>query len=80
MNKEYMKRYKVENNFDELEKKKIIKENFNLPVNEIKKIIKQKYPDITNKEMLKLIGEINKSRSLTNLRISLKNKNQGRDR
>ena len=75
-----MKRYKVENNFDELEKKKIIKENFNLPVNEIKKIIKQKYPDITNKEMLKLIGEINKSRSLTNLRISLKNKNQGRDR
>ena len=70
MNKEYMKRYKVENNFDELEKKKIIKENFNLPVNEIKKIIKQKYPDITNKEMLKLIGEINKSRSLTNLRIS----------
>ena len=78
MNKEYMKRYKVENNFDELEKKKIIKENFNLPVNEIKKIIKQKYPDITNKEMLKLIGEINKSRSLTNLRISLKNKNQGR--
>ena len=55
MNKEYMKRYKVENNFDELEKKKIIKENFNLPVNEIKKIIKQKYPDITNKEMLKLI-------------------------
>lgn len=80
MNKEYMKRYKVANNFDELEKKKIIKENFNLPVNEIKKIIKQKYPDITNKEMLKLIGEINKSRSLTNLRISLKNKNQGRDR
>ncbi len=80
MNKEYMKRYKVENNFDELEKKKIIKENFNLPVNEIKKIIKQKYPDITNEEMLKLIGEINKSRSLTNLRISLKNKNQGRDR
>ena len=80
MNKEYMKRYKVENNFDELEKQKIIKENFNLPVNEIKKIIKQKYPDITNKEMLKLIGEINKSRSLTNLRISLKNKNQGRDR
>lgn len=80
MNKEYMKRYKVENNFDELEKKKIIKENFNLPVNEIKKIIKQKYPDITNKEMLKLIGEINKSRSLTNLRIILKNKNQGRDR
>ena len=79
MNKEYMKRYKVENNFDELEKK-IIKENFNLPVNEIKKIIKQKYPDITNEEMLKLIGEINKSRSLTNLRISLKNKNQGRDR
>ena len=75
-----MKRYKVENNFDELEKKKIIKENFNLPVNEIKKIIKQKYPDITNEEMLKLIGEINKSRSLTNLRISLKNKNQGRDR
>lgn len=75
MNKEYMKRYKVENNFDELEKKKIIKENFNLPVNEIKKIIKQKYPDITNEEMLKLIGEINKSRSLTNLRISLKNKN-----
>ena len=80
MNKEYMKRYKVENNFDELEKKKIIKENFNLPVNEIKKIIKQKYPYITNKEMLKLIGDINKSRSLTNLRISLKNKNQGRDR
>ena len=40
MNKEYMKRYKVENNFDELEKKKIIKENFNLPVNEIKKIKK----------------------------------------
>ena len=80
MNEKYMKRYKVENNFDELEKKKIIKENFNLPVNEIKKIIKQKYPDITNKEMLKLIGEINKSRSLTNLRISLKNKNQGRDR
>ena len=80
MNKEYMKIYKVENNFDDLEKKKIIKENFNLPVNEIKKIIKQKYPDITNKEMLKLIGEINKSRSLTNLRISLKNKNQGRDR
>ena len=80
MNKEYMKRYKVEKNFDELEKKKIIKENFNLPVNEIKKIIKQKYPDITNEEMLKLIGEINKSRSLTNLRISLKNKNQGRDR
>lgn len=80
MNKEYMKRYKVANNFDELEKKKIIKENFNLPVNEIKKIIKQKYPDITNEEMLKLIGEINKSRSLTNLRISLKNKNQGRDR
>ena len=80
MNKEYMKRYKVENNFDELEKKKIIKENFNLPVNEIKKIIKQKYPDITNEEMLKLIGEINKSRSLTNLRIILKNKNQGRDR
>lgn len=76
MNKEYMKRYKVENNFDELEKKKIIKENFNLPVNEIKKIIKQKYPDITNEEMLKLIGEINKSRSLTNLR----NKNQERDR
>lgn len=76
MNKEYMKRYKVENNFDDLEKKKIIKENFNLPVNEIKKIIKQKYPDITNKEMLKLIGEINKSRSLTNLR----NKNQERDR
>ena len=72
MNKEYMKRYKVEKNFDELEKKKIIKENFNLPVNEIKKIIKQKYPDITNEEMLKLIGEINKSRSLTNLRISLK--------
>ena len=80
MNKEYMKRYKVANNFDELEKKKIIKENFNLPVNEIKKIIKQKYPDITNEEMLKLIGEINKSRSLTNLRISLKNKIQGRDR
>ena len=80
MNEKYMKRYKVENNFDELEKKKIIKENFNLPVNEIKKIIKQKYPDITNEEMLKLIGEINKSRSLTNLRISLKNKNQGRDR
>ena len=80
MNEKYMKIYKVENNFDELEKKKIIKENFNLPVNEIKKIIKQKYPDITNKEMLKLIGEINKSRSLTNLRISLKNKNQGRDR
>ncbi len=76
MNKEYMKIYKVENNFDDLEKKKIIKENFNLPVNEIKKIIKQKYPDITNKEMLKLIGEINKSRSLTNLR----NKNQERDR
>ena len=76
MNKEYMKRYKVENNFDDLEKKKIIKENFNLTVNEIKKIIKQKYPDITNKEMLKLIGEINKSRSLTNLR----NKNQERDR
>ena len=76
MNKKYMKRYKVENNFDELEKKKIIKENFNLPVNEIKKIIKQKYPDITNEEMLKLIVEINKSRSLTNLR----NKNQERDR
>ena len=76
MNKEYMKRYKVENNFDDLEKKKIIKENFNLPVNEIKKIIKQKYPDITNEEMLKLIVEINKSRSLTNLR----NKNQERDR
>ena len=76
MNKEYMKRYKIENNFDSLEKKKIIKENLNLPVNEIKKIIKQKYPDITNEEMIKLIGEINKSRSLTNL----KNKNQGRDR
>ena len=76
MNKEYMKRYKIENNFDDLEKKKIIKENLNLPVNEIKKIIKQKYPDITNEEMIKLIGEINKSRSLTNLR----NKNQERDR
>lgn len=44
---------------DDKIKKRIIKENLNLPPHEIKKVLKKTYPDVTNEEVEKLIISIN---------------------
>ena len=40
-------------------KKRIVKENLKLPPHEIKKILKKRYPNITNEDVEKLIISIN---------------------
>ena len=69
-------KFKDKNKVDEViysePKIQIIEKNKRKPVHEIKKIIKKKYPDITNEEIIKLIAEMNKSRSLENFKKSNK--------
>lgn len=40
-------------------KYKIVKENLNLPPHEIKKKLREIYPEITNEEVIKLILDVN---------------------
>lgn len=72
MKNEFYNKYVIKDvNYKE-QKKKIIRENMDKPVHEIKKIIKQYYPDITNEEMIQLISEMNKKRRVKNIRKSKK--------
>ena len=76
MKNEFNEKYKVTNYRYEEEKKKIIQNNKKKPVYAIKKIIKKKYPDITNEEMIQLIGELNKTRTFRNLKKTSKNEEE----
>ena len=49
------------------EKKEIIRRNLNLPLHEIKKIIKQRYSNITNEELEELFSVMNREKSKDNL-------------
>ena len=46
-------------------KKRIIKENMNLPPHEIKKILKKIYPNITNEDVEKLISSMNNQKRMS---------------
>ena len=76
MKNEFNEKYKVTNYRYEEEKKKIIQNNKKKPVYAIKKIIKKKYPDITNEEMIQLIGKLNKTRTFRNLKKASKNEEE----
>lgn len=72
MKNKFKDKYKVDEVIYSEPKIQIIEKNKRKPVHEIKKIIKKKYPDITNEEIIKLIVEMNKSRSLENFKKSNK--------
>lgn len=72
MKNKFKDKYKVDEVIYPEPKIQIIEKNKRKPVHEIKKIIKKKYPDITNEEIIKLIAEMNKSRSLENFKKSNK--------
>ncbi len=72
MKNKFKDKYKVDEVIYSESKIQVIEKNKRKPVHEIKKIIKKKYPDITNEEIIKLIAEMNKSRSLENFKKSNK--------
>lgn len=72
MKNKFKDKYKVDEVIYSEPKIQIIEKNKRKPVDEIKKIIKKKYPDITNEEIIKLIAKMNKSRSLENFKKSNK--------
>ena len=72
MKNKFKDKYKVDEVIYSEPKIQIIEKNKRKPVHEIKKIIKKKYPDITNEEIIKLIAKMNKRRSLENFKKSNK--------
>lgn len=68
MNESFREKYKL----IEDERILIIRENLQLPVHEIKKIIKKKYPYTTNDDMEKLISDMNENRTISNCRKNMK--------
>ena len=68
MNEAFRKKYK----FIEDERIQIIRKNSHLPLHEIKKIIKKKYPYTTNEDMEKFISAMNENRTEINRRKNVK--------
>ena len=68
MKNKFKDKYKVDEVIYSEPKIQIIEKNKRKPVHEIKKIIKKKYPDITNEEIIKLIDL-----SFNNFRLALEN-------
>lgn len=50
------------NRMDENKKISIIERNLDLPVHEIKKLLKQEFPEVTTEEVEKLVIKVNKLR------------------